>query len=107
MKVFQRVIENLFVSEGLNVFSQIPFQEGMVAFYREWRRSNPHPGSYCWPILLEFYAPFFALRKFESFHFIHGYDASIGARWEHGQCIQLGIRRRYLPESLSLECIAA
>ncbi len=98
--VFGRTIEYLVEHEHLNVFSQRPFHEGLVAAYKKWALTAK-PGEYCWTILLDFYAPLFASRKFKVFHFIYGYESSVGARWEYDQATLYGYECRYLPRELS------
>ncbi len=98
--VFRRTIEHLIVHERLNVFSVHPFQAGMHSYHTEWAR-RAKPGDYCWDILFEFYLPFFTSCTSAMFHFIHGYESSRGATWEHQQCLGRGFKRRYLPAELS------
>jgi hypothetical protein len=102
--VFKRIIEHLAKNEKLNIFSQMPFEDGMVAYHQEWKRTARN-GDYCWPILIEFYEPLFAARKFEKFHFIHGFESSIGACWERDQCATRGFGRRILPRELSVSLL--
>ena len=78
----------------------MPFEIGMVGYHRAWEQTAK-PGDYCWPILQEFYLPLFEARHFEMFHFIYGYEDSIGARWEHDQCVERGFGRRYLGRAFS------
>ena len=105
LTVLRLGVEWLEEAEGRNVFSQIQFEVGMNGYHTEWSKTCK-AGDYCWPILNEFYAPLFATRKFRMFHFLHGYEASVGARWEHLQCQKHGIRKRYLPRSLSRELMS-
>lgn len=100
--VFRRVIERLADAEYRNIFSQLPFETGMVEFHRIWKAQNPNE-TYCWPILREFYDGLFATGRFAMFHFIHGFRSSIGACWEHDCCQIYSIRKRYLPRQWSTE----
>jgi hypothetical protein len=106
LTVFTLGVEWLFETEKLNVFSQMPFEIGMLEYHKEWKKTCK-PDDYCWPILHEFYARIFETKRFEMMHFLHGYEESVGAKWEHDQCEVHGVRRRYLPRELSLELIAA
>lgn len=103
--VFKRVIEHLADKERLNIFSQMPFEDGMVAYHQKWRQQTARNGDYCWSILHEFYEPLFAARKFEKFHFIHGFEGSIGACWERDQCMIRGFGKRFLPKELSVSLL--
>lgn len=105
MAVFKGVIEHLSRTEHLNLFSQMPFEEGLFAYHRQWQRDRP--GTYPEPILTEFYDELFATGRFERFHFIHGYRSSHGARWEHEQCRPRRIGKRYLSRALSRQIIQA
>src|SRR5690349_5816882 len=57
MTVFSRAIEEL-ASQGLNIFSQAPFEHGMLKYHEYWA-TTPKANEYCWPILEEFYGPLF------------------------------------------------
>jgi len=98
--VFRRTIEYLHKHEELNIFSQMPFEIGMIAFHKQWIMEHGE-SEYCWPILFEFYQKLFATKRFVKFHFIHGYRESTGASWEHEQCDVHGIARRYLSRELT------
>ncbi len=106
MELFYRTVEYLIVTEKRNAFSQVPFETGMVAFHQGWV-DLVGKRKYCWPILLEFYEMLFATGKFDTLHFIHGFESSIGARWEYDQCLKRGIKIRRLPKSLSHELMKA
>ena len=101
-EMFYLTIDYLIIHEGLNVFSQMPFEDNMVEYHRLWT-AEVGPDKYCWPILLEFYAPLFRLltKKFSTLHFIHGFESSTGARWEYEECLAHGIKIRRLPKGLS------
>lgn len=105
-QVFYRTIEHLSETEQLNIFSQMPFEDGMVEYQKRWTESvgGKH---YCWPILLEFYKPLFLSRKFDTLHFIHGFESSVGACWEYEQCLKLGIKIRRLSRKFSIDLVEA
>src|SRR5271165_1731224 len=54
--IFERVIEMLHDEEGFEVFSQLPFEDCMIAYGNRWFIENPKE-TYCMPILEEFYLP--------------------------------------------------
>lgn len=102
LAVLYRTVEWLGEHENLNIFSQFPFEEAMIAYHAVWAKTC-RPGDYCWPILHDFYAYLFATRKIKKIHFIHGYRQSTGANWEHEQCDLWGIEKRYLPAKLATQ----
>ena len=95
--VFQAMIEMLWAKRNLNVFSQMPFEQQMVKFNKDWLKEHPYM-TYCTPILDDFYAPFFKIcaPRIEAAHFIHGWESSYGARWEHDRCLHFRIPTRDL-----------
>lgn len=99
-KVFERVIEILVNEHGINIFSQMPFEDKMVEFYEVWHAEHPEE-RYCTPILDEFYEPIFSSGKIAVLHFIYGWESSFGAKWEHDNCERWNIVRKYLPRELS------
>ncbi len=103
-KVFEGVIEILIGESHRNIFSQMPFEDKMVELYLEWHRQNPAE-EYCTPILNDFYEKVFLSGKVSALHFIHGWESSFGARWEHGNCDRWGIEKRYLPQELSVRAL--
>ncbi len=104
-KVFEAVIEILILEDGLNVFSQMPFEDKMVEFYKKWHAENPLE-KYCMPILHDFYEPVFSSGRVKALHFIDGWESSFGAKWEHGNCSKWGIKRKYLSRELSQRALA-
>ena len=94
-RVFEKAIEMLATEQKLNVFSQMPFEDKMVELYKQWHSENPRE-DYCSPILTDFYEPLFSLGRVKVLHFIRGWQSSVGARWEHDNCVQWEIERRYL-----------
>lgn len=104
MEVFGRAIERL-IAEGKNVFSQTPFEKNMRKFHEYWA-GTPKAKEYCWPIIEEFYGPLFDTGLFSTFHFLHGYESSTGARWEHDQCLKRGFAIDYLPKEFSEQLLA-
>ena len=90
--IFKRYIAKL-CKEGKNIFNQMPFEKTL------WRLlkvlENPEDR-----LLQEFYLPLFKSGKLTTFYFIHGWETSYGARWEHKQAKRLGIRCVYLKRSM-------
>jgi hypothetical protein len=103
-RVFEGIIEILISESASNIFSQMPFETKMEELYRKWYAENPGE-KYCWPILDEFYEPLFASGKVERLHFIHDWESSTGATWEHDNCDRWGIKRHYLPKELSIRAL--
>lgn len=104
MSVLRGVIEILHREEGLAVFSQVPFEGRMVGLYEIWHKENLDK-PYCMPILEDFYWPIFDSGRIAQLHFIHGWESSFGARWEHEACTQLRIGRRYLPKEMTAQAL--
>jgi hypothetical protein len=100
--VFAAVIERISARDGLPVFSQIPFEDKILELKNAWFEKNPGE-SYCMPVLLDFYEPIFKSGKIAALHFIHGYESSRGAVWEHDGCDEWKIERRYLSPELSVD----
>ncbi len=94
-KVFERVIEVLINEEKKNIFSQMPFEDKMVEFYKVWHTENPTE-KYCLPILEDFYEPIFSSGRIAALNFIHGWESSFGAKWEHDNCERWNMVKRYL-----------
>ena len=99
-KVFEGIIELLVIENRLNIFSQMPFEDKMVEFYLAWHAAHPAE-KYCMPILTDFYERIFSTGKVKIIHFIHGWESSYGASWEHENCDRWKIRRFYLSEMFS------
>ena len=105
MKVFSGVIEILTIEQGLNVFSQAPFELMIKELLEEWMIANPKE-KYCTPILTDFYKPLFESRLVTVMHFINGWESSHGARFEHAECVRLGIKIDYLGVEYSVKALA-
>jgi hypothetical protein len=104
IKVFKNITEFLGDEMGLNVLSWIPFETRIGGMAREWSKLNPE-GAYCMPILNDFYYPIFSSKKIKKVNFIHGWQSSFGASWEHKLCEELGIQREYLSAELSQKAL--
>ena len=104
LKVFSGVIEILIEDYRLNMLSQMPFEAAMGRFAAAWRTDNP--GSrYCMPILDDFYDRVFSTGKVLHLHFLHDWESSFGATWEHDNCERWGIKRIYLEREISLRAL--
>src|ERR1700733_11579764 len=100
LKVFGGVIEILATESGMNMFSQMPFEETMGRLCKAWRAEHKTDG-YCMPILEEFYEAVFSTGRVSMLCFVHDWESSFGARWEHANYRRWNIRRAFLPEKLS------
>jgi hypothetical protein len=98
MALFKKTTEDLAIEKGLNVLSWVPFEDIIVSILKEWKKANPDE-KYCMPLLDDFYLPLFESGLISDIHFIYGWDSSMGARWEHDQCVRLNIARHFLPKS--------
>ncbi|MBU6232095.1 MAG: hypothetical protein KGI45_03095 [Patescibacteria group bacterium] len=95
VRVLRTTIEHLVLKLNIPVWSQVPFERCMIEFGRAWRIANPR-AAYCMPILDSFYLPILRSGRIFRLRFIHGWESSFGARWEHDRCIEFGIERMYL-----------
>ncbi|MDE1974970.1 MAG: hypothetical protein KGI49_00465 [Patescibacteria group bacterium] len=98
--VFEGVIEIMILEKKRNIFSQMPFEEKIAELYKNWRMENPHT-DYCMPILEDFYELVFSSGRVKVLNFIHDWQSSFGARWEHDGCSRWKIKRKYLTPDLS------
>lgn len=78
------------------VFDQMPFEPLFHRIHAEWIVNNP--GKYMHDILDKFYLPLFERGHIKKFAFMHNYESSQGALWEHEQAIRLNMEKQYLPE---------
>ena len=92
LKIFNRAIDKI-VSDGLLVFSQMPFEDDMERIFK----SNPELQGL--RLLEEFYLPIFELSFIKLMCFLPGWRSSVGATWEHEQAKKLKIPIIYLYES--------
>lgn len=97
--ILRAAIEEL-SRQGHPIWSQMPFEDKLVWFDAQWRKDGKSTG-YCWPILETFYESIFSTGRFQVGHFLHGFESSIGARWEHENCGRWNISRRRLEPSFS------
>lgn len=97
MALFKKTTEDLAIEKGLNVLSWIPFEDIIVNILKEWKKANPST-KYCMSLLDDFYLPLFESGMITGVHFIYDWDSSMGAKWEHDQCVRLNIARHFLPK---------
>ena len=90
LEIFRRIIIALSVS-GTSIFDQLPF-EPSIRRVRNWEYSAGGLR-----LLEGFYLPIFKSGLIQRLYFIHGWESSLGARWEHERALELGISVEYLP----------
>ncbi len=89
LKVFKKTIKDL-SDKGIIVFSQMPFEEPI------WKiQKTPYYKGGC-HTLEGFYLPVFESGLVKNLYFMHGWESSLGATWEHIQAKRLGIGIIYL-----------
>ncbi|MBN1274853.1 DUF4406 domain-containing protein [Candidatus Woesearchaeota archaeon] len=84
--------------QGKHVFDQMPLEDSLLRIRASLGESYDWRG-----LLTDVYLPLFALGVVKTLYFIHGWESSRGARWEHDVAGRLGIARVYLPERFLLE----
>jgi hypothetical protein len=89
LKVFSRTIESLSAQNIL--YDQRPFEESLGRVVRSLKEQyDPYD------LLETIYRPLFSSGKVKTVYFIHGWESSQGARWEHDIAKTLGIAIVYL-----------
>ncbi|MFI5260238.1 MAG: hypothetical protein ACHQU0_00355 [Candidatus Paceibacteria bacterium] len=79
LEIFNATIDGL-KSEGVNIFSQIPYEHGLRKLAYAWEAEGNT--GYCMPILEIFYERVFATRLIVEGRFIPRWQSSRGATWE-------------------------
>ncbi len=74
---------------GFSVFDQMPFQNQMARMMDAYKRQNG--GQYDMRVLEEFYEPIFGSGMIGEGRFLPGWGDSVGATWERGKMVTLGI----------------
>lgn len=92
---FHKTIQKL-KKERILVFDQMPVEPIFAAFHKE--RIEKGETGYVTDILDKFYLPLFESGLIKKLYFIHGWESSQGARWEHDQAKHLDIEVHYLPK---------
>lgn len=100
---FNAMIESL-ICLRFSVFNQIPYEPILWKLRAEWQRKYPKKG-YCMLILTHFYRYLFQSNKIKVAWFLPGWETSMGARWEHAQCLRCGIEIRYVSEAYVLSLV--
>ncbi|MFH0806377.1 MAG: hypothetical protein V1885_01485 [Candidatus Brennerbacteria bacterium] len=96
MEAFERTVSLLQIL-GTPLFSQLPFEPHM------WRIAESEGADFDPKELLEgFYFPLLMSGRIGALYFIHGWESSNGARWEHEQALSVGLQRVFLPEGFHL-----
>ncbi|KKQ35419.1 MAG: hypothetical protein US50_C0015G0011 [Candidatus Nomurabacteria bacterium GW2011_GWB1_37_5] len=98
LKIFSKTIHKLNGENNNFVLDQMPFEPVMHDLAKDWLAQHPSE-KYCKPIFDEFYLPIFESGLIKKFFFIHGWQSSKGAQWEHDQAIRLKIEIECLPEN--------
>jgi len=84
MQVYIQKLER----SGENIFDQTPFEEPM-------QRIKNTAVKYDYDLLNQFYLPIFESGHIKKMFFMHDWQSSTGANWEHEQMIRLGIEKVY------------
>lgn len=77
-----------------NVFNQLAYEGELWRLQDEWGKNG---GTGLNPILTEFYEPIFRSGKLRRAHFMHGWESSVGARWERSLLTELDFEIRDIP----------
>ena len=91
LKRFEHVIYQL-TMQGKNMFNQVPFEQPMRRLMKD--RNAPYQ------LLNGFYLPLFQSGLIRTMYFLHDWQTSHGARWEHDRAEELHIERVYLAQEL-------
>ena len=94
LKIFKKTISRL-VKEGHTIFDQTYFEKPMSIIRSTYDCSEEERNDI---LLNEFYKPVFESGFVKKTFFMHGWESSQGARWEHNLIIKLGIEKIYLPQ---------
>lgn len=92
--VFDATIE-LLIQQGLTIFDQVPFEDHIFRL-----REGRDPKEANRALLNKFYLPIFNANLISHLYFIHGWESSEGANWEHEQAERLGMQITYLEKNL-------
>lgn len=87
LEAFEKTIRKL-VAEGKTIFDQVPYEEPIQKF----KTDDPYR------LLNGIYLPLFESGLIKEVLFMHDWQSSQGANWEHKQAERLGIKITYLPE---------
>lgn len=82
--------------KGHLVLDQTPLRPHVSRLYERWKHSVPGK-SYCWEILHEIYLPIIKTGFVRTFHFLPGWEGSLGARWEYQTVLARGYEARAFP----------
>jgi hypothetical protein len=94
LAVFDATIDYL-IAQGINVFDQVPFEVPVFRIIGAKRGSRENN-----MLLNQFYLPIFESGHVSKLYFIHGWESSEGANWEHRQAQRLGMEIEYLEPNL-------
>lgn len=99
--VFDATIDYL-ITQGHNVFDQVPFERPVFRIIGENRGTVTNNR-----LLNEFYLPIFESGNVSILYFIHGWESSEGANWEHRQAERLGMKIVYLEPNVITAAVTA
>ena len=99
LELFAKILEKL-KKQNVIFFNQLPLEDAIV-------RIRVNQGEKYDPLeLLEnIYEPLFKTGKITTTYFIHGWETSLGTRWEHEQSKRRGMTIKYLPENFEEICV--
>lgn len=79
-----------FIENGESVFDQTPFEDVIKRLREEQKDADGTK------TLEEFYLPIFESGYVSEMRFLHGWESSVGAKWEHELAKKFGIKITYL-----------
>lgn len=94
LEIFQETINRLNRRKKC-VFNQLPFEPAL-------RRITHQSGEPESNLLTGFYLPIFESGLIKTLYFMHGWESSQGAVWEHNQALRLNLKIVYLNPDLTL-----
>lgn len=97
LKVFEAALGYL-ISQGVTVFDPMPFENHFFHLLERGQGSRNNN-----QLLTEFYLPIFNSRLISRLYFIHGWETSEGATWEHGLSQRLRLEINYLPQDFMVK----
>jgi hypothetical protein len=100
LKIFEETIKKLAL-RGENMFNQIPFEKPMQNIKEKSNLPYMETGL---KLLNDFYLPIFRSGMVSRLYFIHGWESSFGARWEHDRAKELNIKINYLSKDFLNGC---
>ena len=81
--------------QGKNIFNWVPFNEAITRIRKQFSTHSEESNR---QVVYKFYIHIFNSGLIKKLYFIHGWESSQGAKWEHEQGIQLGLEIENLPK---------